>query len=206
MPRQLLDHYDLFVLIQILSGGLAERNGGEVTRHLRALLLDKVLRGLWSVLLPLTMRVINRSYKQCIGNTPHRLIHWAPKDLDRGMFEPFRETKELLPVRSAYVRQLEVMYERLLDVTSNHILAEQEKVTQRFEGAVPTEFEVESFVLVSYLVRPPSKLHCRCGPFEVISRNRNNVIVRDLTNDARQEYDVSRPGRSGSMIKISCHR
>ena len=42
---------------------LAERNGGEVTRHLKALLLDKVLCGLWSVLLPLTMRVINRSNK-----------------------------------------------------------------------------------------------------------------------------------------------
>ena len=30
------------------------------------------------------------------------------------------------------------------------------------------------------------------GPFEVLSRSRNNVIVRDLTKDARQEYDVSR--------------
>ena len=76
------------------------------------------------------MRVINRSYKQSIGNSPHRLIHWAPTDLDRGIFEPFREAKELLPVKSAYVRQLELMYERLLDVTSNHILAEQEKVAQ----------------------------------------------------------------------------
>ena len=55
---------------------IAERNGSEVTRHLRALLLDKVLRGLWSVLLQLTMRVINWRYKQSIGNTPHRLIHW----------------------------------------------------------------------------------------------------------------------------------
>ena len=61
-------------------------------------------------------------------------------------------------------------------------------MAQRYEGAVPTEFEVES-----YLVCPPSKLYCRWGgPFEVLSRNRNNVIVGDLTNDARQEYDVSR--------------
>ena len=93
------------------------------------------------------MRVTNRSYKQNIGNTPHRLIHWAPTYLDRRIFEPFIESKELLPVRSAIVR--------LLDITSNHILAEQEKVAQRYEGAVG------SFVLVSYLVRPPRKLHCR---------------------------------------------
>ena len=71
-------------------------------------------------ILPLTMRVINWSYKQSIGNTPHRLIHWAPTDLDRGIFEPIKESKELLPVRSAYVRQLEIMNECLLDVTSNH--------------------------------------------------------------------------------------
>ena len=107
------------------------------------------------------MRVINRSNKQSIGNTPHRLIHWAPTDLDRVIFEPFRESKEFLPVRSACVRQLELMYERLLDITSSHILAEQEKVTQRFEGDIPTEFEAGSFVLVSYFVRPPSKLDCR---------------------------------------------
>ena len=54
-------------------------------------------------------------------------------------------------------------------------------------------FEVGALVLVSYLVRPPTKLHCRWGgPFEVVSRVRNNVIVRDLTSDARHEYDVSR--------------
>ena len=84
------------------ANALAERNGGEVMRHLRAVVLDKVLRQLWSVLLPLTMRVINRSYKPSVGNTPHRLIHWAPTDLDRGMFAPFREAGELPPLNSCW--------------------------------------------------------------------------------------------------------
>ena len=43
------------------ANALTERNGAEVARHLRALLLDKVIRGLWSVLLLLVMRIINRS-------------------------------------------------------------------------------------------------------------------------------------------------
>ena len=64
------------------ANAIVERNGGEVMRHLRALVLDKVLRGLWSVLLSLVMRIINRSYKQSIGTTPHRLLHWALTDLD----------------------------------------------------------------------------------------------------------------------------
>ena len=101
-----------------------ERNGGEVVRHLRAKLLDKVLRGLWSVLLPLVMRIIKRPYKQSIGTTPHRLIHWAPTDLERGLFSPFRETEPVPAANSAYVGALEVQYERLLYVTSEHILNE----------------------------------------------------------------------------------
>ena len=46
---------------------------------------------------------------------------------------------------------------------------------------MPTEFEIGSLVLVSYLVRQIA-----------LSVARNNVIVRDLTNDARQEYNASR--------------
>jgi hypothetical protein len=175
------------------ANALAERNGGEVMRHLRALVMDKVLRALWSVLLPLMMRVINRSFKPSVGCTPHRLIHWAPTDLDRGIFAPFRESTEIPPLNSEYVRALESHYEHLLDATSAHILQEQERVLGRSAGIVPTEFEVGSYVLISYLVRPPSKLHCRWdGPYEVMSRHNNTVIVRDLTNDARHEYDVSR--------------
>jgi hypothetical protein len=175
------------------ANGLVERNGGEVMRHLRALVLSKGLRALWSVMLPLVMRIINRSYKPSIGAVPHRLLHWAPTDLDRGMFAPFREVSEAPVMNSSYVRSLESAYEKLLDATSEFILEEQDKVRAQYEGKEPTEFEVGSLVLVSYLVRPPTKLHCRWGgPFEVMSRVKNNVIVRDLTSDARHEYDVSR--------------
>jgi hypothetical protein len=175
------------------ANAIVERNGGEVMRHLRAILLDKVLKGLWSVLLPLVMRVINRSYKQSIGTTPHRAIHWAPTDLDRGLFRMMPDTRPLPPMRSEYVRALEVQYERLLDVTSDHILAEQSKIARRFDGVVPTEFLEGSYVLVRYDVRAPNKLYCRWeGPMEVLSRKKNVVVVRDLTSDAQHEYDVSR--------------
>ena len=162
-------------------------------RHLKALVMSKGLRPLWSVMLPLVMRIINRSYKPSIGAVPHRLLHWAPTDLDRGMFAPFKEVTEAPVMNSPYVRSLESAYEKLLDATSEYILEEQDKVRALYEGKEPTVFEVGALVLVSYLVRPPTKLHCRWGgPFEVVSRVRNNVIVRDLTSDARHEYDVSR--------------
>jgi hypothetical protein len=96
-------------------------------------------------------------------------------------------------MKSAYVRALEAQYELLLDVTSDHILAEQEKVALRYVGVQPTEFAVGSYALVRYDVRAPSKLHCRWeGPVDVVSRKKNAVTVQDLTNGATHEYDVSR--------------
>ena len=81
----------------------------------------------------------------------------------------------------------------MLDATSLHILEEQARVAARYDGVTPTEFPPGSYVLVSYPARAPSKLHCRwAGPYEVIMRVRNNVTVRDLTNGAREEFDVSR--------------
>lgn len=191
----------LFEIQQVLTlaqrpqaNALAERNGGEVMRHLRAMVMTKGLRELWSVMLPLIMRIINRTFKQSIGSTPHRLLHWAPTDLDRGLFAPFNEnTAPIPPLKTEFVKALELGYEQLLDASALHILQEQDVVRARYAVADVREYDVGSYVLVSYLVRPPSKLHCRWeGPFEVMSRTQNTVILRDLTNDARREADVSR--------------
>jgi hypothetical protein len=190
----------LFEITQVLTlaqrpqaNALAERNGGEVMRHLRAIVLDKGLRDLWSVMLPLIMRIINRTFKPSVGSTPHRFLHWAPTDLDRGIFAPFREPTAVPPLNSSFVRALESGYEHLLDVSSAHIVQEQDKVRARYEAVEERVVEVGTYVLMSYLVRPPSKLHCRWeGPFEVMVRRGNTAILRDLTSDATREVDVSR--------------
>ena len=81
-------------------------------------------------------------------------MQWVSPDFD---IRIFREWKKLLPMRAAYVSQLEEMYERWLGVTSAHI--------QRLESIVPAEFEVRLFFLVSYTVCPPSKLMSMGWPF-----------------------------------------
>jgi hypothetical protein len=83
-------------------------------------------------MLPLVMRIINRSFKPSIGAVPHRLLHWAPTDLDRGMFAPFREVTEAPVLNSPYVRSLESAYEKLLD--AEFILEEQDKVRAQYEA------------------------------------------------------------------------
>jgi hypothetical protein len=88
---------------------------------------------------------------------------------------------------------LQVAYERLLDETSMHIMKEQEKLREEFKGVVPTDLKVGSFVLVSYAVRPPSKLAARwAGPFRIVSRKANSFELEDLTGGPSKTVDISR--------------
>ena len=60
----------------------------------------------------------------------------------------------------------------------------------------PTEYAPGDYVLLSYLVRPPSKLHARwAGPYEVTAREANNLSLRDLTGGPDLDVDVSRVKR-----------
>ena len=62
---------------------------------------------------------------------------------------------------------------------------------------IPTDFPVGSFDLVNYTVRTPAS-------WEVMALVRNNVMVRDLTNDTVHQYDVSRlrPFIVGPGVKV----
>ena len=97
------------------------------------------------------------------------------------------------PLSNEYVAKLQEAYERLLDETSEFVLKEQDRAWQVYEGVIPTEFKVGQYVLMSYLVRPPSKLSARwAGPFRVAAVKGNNVQIDDLTGGPSKTVDVSR--------------
>ncbi len=108
------------------ANAIVKRNGAEVIRHLRILVAPKDLCSIWSVVLPLAQRIINRTLKAAVGSSPNRLIHLAPTDLDRGLFSPIEDPKVISPLTNDYVMHLHFAYERLLDEISMHILKEQE--------------------------------------------------------------------------------
>jgi hypothetical protein len=190
----------LFEIQQVLTlaerpqaNGVVERNGGEVMRHLRLLVAPKDLRRLWSVMLPLSQRIINNTWKASIGSTPHQLLHWAPTDLNRGLFAPMEEPSAVPPLSNDHVRQLQVAYERLLDETSLHVWTEQAKLLEEYQGVVPTDFAVGTYALMSYEVRPPSKLSARwAGPYRISARQGNSAVLQDLTGGKAKTVDVSR--------------
>jgi hypothetical protein len=185
----------LFEMEQVLTiaqrpqaNALAERNGAEVMRHLRALVLGK-MRDMWFVMLPLVMRVLNKTFRASVGSTPHRLLHWAPTYLDQGMFAPFQEPTEIPPLSTDFVRALESGYKHLLDVSARHILDEQEKIREQYGEVVEKELLYSCHTWsahhkVTLLVVP--------SPFEVMERQGNSAVLRDLTNDDKREVDLSR--------------
>ena len=50
--------------------------------------------------------------------------------LDRDLFSPMEESKEIPPLTNSYVMQLQVAYKCLLDETSAYVLKEQEKLRE----------------------------------------------------------------------------
>ena len=53
--------------------------------------------------------------------------------------------------------------------------------------------QVGDLVLVSYVVRPPSKLAARwAGPFRVLKVDGNRITIEDLTDGSTRTVDISR--------------
>ena len=103
------------------------------------------------------------------------------------------EPTAIRPLSNDHVRQLQEAYERLLDETSLHILAEQTRLQEEYQGVVPTDLAVGTYALMSYVARPPSKLSARwAGPYRIIARQGISAELQDLTGGKNKTVDVSR--------------
>jgi hypothetical protein len=202
--KELLELFEVTHLLTLAerpqANGIAERMGGEAMRHLRALVFDKRVQNIWSVVLPLAQRIVNNSFKQSIGCVPNRLMFLCPPDLNRGLFKPRpvdddAEDELAVPLNSSTVQTVRDSYELMLDITVDYVLAEQKELKESYKVAPEdsTDFPVGSYVLWEVLVRPSNKLMYRWrGPYEVVSRVVNVFTIRDLTDDSLKEVDVTR--------------
>ena len=165
-------------------------------RHLRAIVTEKRVRNLWSVVLCLAQRIINRTWKQATHAVPNTLVYAMPPDMDRGIFEPFGSEKLLNYVAATIpMQRIREAYEHILDATSWYIYNEQKKILAKrgLDKRELTSYPIGSYVLVSYPARAPSKLADRWnGPFRVISKVKNTYTLSDLTSDKLYTRDISR--------------
>jgi hypothetical protein len=194
------------------ANGIVEVTGGQVVRHLRALVEKPEARELWSVILPLAARIINHTFKEWLGCRPADLVTVAPASGSRGLLEPERPTTEQLPLSTEFVASLHRAHEEMLDTTSLRILAEQRQLEQEQGAAYVRPIATGDLVLLQYPVRAPSKLHSRvAGPFRVVERRGNLVFARDLTSERVIERDAemwipfrtSRPMEEAELVEIA---
>ena len=173
------------------ANGVAEVNGGQVVRHLRALVEQPEARELWSVVLPLATRIINNIYQPRLGCRPTDLVHVAPPPGTRGLLDPERPLTEQLPLTTEFVAGLHRAHESMLDAASMILLEEQRKSEKEQGTSEVRPISPGDLVLLHYPVRAPSKLHSRvAGPFRVTERKGNLVYARDLTSERVIERDA----------------
>jgi len=173
------------------ANGIAEVNGGQEVRHLKALVEQPEAKEVWSVILPLATRIVNHIYQARLGCRPADLVTVAPSSGVRGLLDPVRPLTEQLPLKTEFVTELHRAHECMLDAASTRLVAEQRRLEQENGATTVRPLSPGDLVLLHYPVRPPSKLHSRvAGPFRVVERRGNLIYARDLTCERVIERDA----------------
>ena len=60
------------------ANGMIERSGKETGRHLRAIVRIPQVKLIWSVVIPLIMRIVNNAFRDYLGCCPNDLMYLVP--------------------------------------------------------------------------------------------------------------------------------
>ena len=153
------------------ENGIVERENKEVMRHLKAMVLEKDIKPEWSIHLPLIQRILNASEHSVLHVSPAQLLYGNAITLDRGIFLPQAEREGTSMSLSEWAAKMLEKQGRLLQIAKMHQHAADEYHIAS-ANAQRSEFPVNSYVLVQYRERPPTKFHTNWkGPMRVINYN-----------------------------------
>jgi hypothetical protein len=177
------------------ENAIVERANKEVMRQLRAILLDKRVVGEWTIYSPLLLvqRIMNASVHSAQQMSPAQIIFGNSITLDRGSFES-RKFARSTRSRSRYQSGRKICKIKKLILTLAK--AAQESTDDFHIGkasAKRTEFPINSYVLVKYRDRPPTKFHsnwnatlrvvsfsnCEGGTTRIYGRNGAKSLERE---------------------------
>ena len=178
------------------ENAIVERANKEVMRHLRGIILDKRVQTEWSTYLPLVQRIMNASVHSSTGVSPAQLLFGNAVKLDEGIFLPHRKgyVNEAEPENSLaeWAQKMQEKQAQIIEVARRH---QTEKDQHHINQAVPattTEFPINSYVLVKYRNRPPTKFHSAWrGPMRVINFNKSHYTLQDLVTDKLKNFHVT---------------
>lgn len=181
------------------ANGIVERANQEVLRHLRSIVFEKRVKNKWDTYLPLVERIINSSFHSSIGTAPIRMLYGDAITIDRGLLTAWNK-KELINnnnnfiTSSQYVQQLNQQLDDICSASMSY-LAKFYNINNNKNSKNNNikNFQVGSYVLVSYPGRTPTKLTPKWrGPMLVIGKDKNTYSLLDILTNKPLEMDISR--------------
>lgn len=175
------------------ENAIVERANKEVMRHLRAILLDKNITNDWAICLPLVQRIMNASMHSAIGVSPAQLVFGNAITLDKGIFLPQKKVgtdDKQIPL-SEWAEKLLKKQAQIIDIAQK-----AQQVTDDYHistaSAKRTEFPINSYVLVQYRERPPTKFHTNwAGPMRVVNFKKSTYTLQNLVTNKISDYHVT---------------
>lgn len=185
------------------ENGLCERMNKEVVRHLRTIVFDQNIKGMWSQSLPLVQRLLNTAKRKALGKLSSTEVMFGNNiSLDRGIFLPLVEIEDpkWLGKTTRFSEWVDRMMclqgliiQRAKEAQKKHDDFEIQKRLEKREHEEHEVFEVEEFVLVTYPVQRESKLHAELrGPFRVVNISGNKASIQSLLTLKLEDVHITR--------------
>lgn len=187
------------------ENAIVERANKEVMRHLRGIIFDTRVKKEWSVVLPLVQRIMNAHPHQSIGIAPAQIIFGNAVQLDRGILfhgdhVDVTNPNTLTPSIKQYLDRLLSAQSKIVQCAQEHQLATDQAraalIQKRGRGNIPTEFPINSYVLLKYHSglndsRGPTKLHTRWqGPYRVVGSRGDQYTLQNLVTSRESMHHV----------------
>lgn len=161
------------------ENAIVERANKEVMRHLRGIILDKMVQTQWSSYLPL-----DASVHSSTDLSPAQLLFGNAVKLDEGIFLPHKKgyNNEEEPETSLaeWPMNMQAKQAELIEVARKNQLTRDLHHIAQAQPAHTTEFPINSYVLVKYRNRPPTKFHSAWrGPMRVVNFHKSHYTVQE---------------------------
>lgn len=178
------------------ENAIVERANKEVMRHLRGIILDKRVQTEWSTYLPLVQRIMNASVHSSTGFSPAQLLFGNTVKLDEGIFLPHKKGYNNEPepetTLAEWAQKMQDKQAELIEIARQNQMSKDQHHIMQAEAADTTEFPINSYVLVKYRDRPPTKFHSTWrGPMRVINFNKSHYTLQDLVTEKLRNFHVT---------------
>ena len=173
------------------ENAIVERANKEVNRHLRGLIFSEPDINSLPKMLPFVMRILNTTRNAVTGISPSELMYGKMIDLDEGILLPRAQRPRFESYSEASSEMIRIQDDLWNKSRSLRLAADKAHLANQSETI--TNFPIDSYVLASYVVQPPTRLHTKgSGPFKVLGNENLEYELLDLITRKEKTVHVTR--------------